>query len=527
MKIFVSRRKILDAYGRWNQRQEFPSVELLLRPATGFAPGDMTSLDTRTMPSAFLKFLVEDELLDLTPPQRSKLYLAVHGTHADADMLCSKPADVHTFISSLRAQGTYNAEVKILGRWYPVLLKSTYHAPKDGWPAHTNVEGKLKLVDVQYPLHFMVTSQHFKDDVDETVPVPGKEVLAWFNLRHITQNVIEYDRRCGHAEEVRTRVGKLVGCRSSVLAAVPGQFGSMNIIEVPLGSVEVPKKVVIDDELEAQNARHTFDTREVVSVLPFVRAFSLDLKKWVYFDADDATEYEFDDRAIEWLVLPDAEKTLLSRLFTGARTGLFGDVLADKHGGMIILANGKPGVGKTLTAEVFAEVTHAPLYVMEMSELGIDTTKIEDNLGKVFRRVTRWGAILLLDEADVFLAHRGDSLERSVIVGIFLRLMDYYRGLLFLTSNRAQDIDEAFKSRITVRVDYPDLDRMARLAVWRVMLQHARLTVTGDVNGDLNGVPDLELNGRQIRNMTRLLKVLYGTNVTVEQVERTCAFACR
>ena len=176
-----------------------------------------------------------------------------------------------------------------------------------------------------------------------------------------------------------------------------------------------------------------------------------------------------------------------------------------------------------MTAEIFAEITERPLYVMEMSELGIKVEEIEKNLSVIFQRVTKWGAILLMDEADVFLAKRGESLERSVIVGIFLRLMDYYKGLLFLTSNRSDVIDPAFKSRITIKFDYPDLTPEVRKEIWEIMLTKAGIAITGGVDG----VPDLPLNGRQIRNMVRLLKVIHGESVTSEQVHDVCNFACK
>ena len=203
---------------------------------------------------------------------------------------------------------------------------------------------------------------------------------------------------------------------------------------------------------------------------------------------------------------------------------LFGDLLRGKSGGMVILANGKPGVGKTLTAEVFAEHTKRPLYVMEMGELGTNLASVEQNLQRVFLRATRWNAVLLMDEADIFMHKRDDNLERSAIVGVFLRLLDYYHGLFFLTSNRAEVIDPAFKSRITLQLDYPDLDRDARLKIWDLMFKMANIEVTDG----LDGLPDIELNGRQIRNLVRLVKVMNpGGKVTSEKVKEICRFACK
>lgn len=58
-------------------------------------------------------------------------------------------------------------------------------------------------------------------------------------------------------------------------------------------------------------------------------------------------------------------------------------------------------------------------------------------------------AVVLLDEADVFLEERDmKDLNRNALVSVFLRALEYYNGIVILTSNRVGTFDEAFKSRI-------------------------------------------------------------------------------
>ena len=141
-------------------------------------------------------------------------------------------------------------------------------------------------------------------------------------------------------------------------------------------------------------------------------------------------------------------KSVLRRVFETPTDKLFGDLIRGKHGGVVILACGSPGVRKTLTAEVYAEMSRRPLYVLEFGELGTTVQEIEHNLERVFARVVRWRAVLQFDECEIFLSQRGNDLERSAIVGIFLRMLDYYEGLLFLTTNRADALDPAIRSRV-------------------------------------------------------------------------------
>lgn len=147
-------------------------------------------------------------------------------------------------------------------------------------------------------------------------------------------------------------------------------------------------------------------------------------------------------------------------------------MIEGKGKGIIILLSGPPGVGKTLTAESVAEEMKVPLYIMAAGDLGLDPRSVETKLQDVMSMCSRWGAILLLDEADIFLEERSlHELERNKLVSIFLRVLEYYEGIMFLTTNRVQTFDAAFQSRIHISLEYPELDKPARKAIWRNFLE--------------------------------------------------------
>lgn len=113
-----------------------------------------------------------------------------------------------------------------------------------------------------------------------------------------------------------------------------------------------------------------------------------------------------------------------------------------------------------------------PLYIMAAGDLGLDPRSVENKLQDVMSMCSRWGAILLLDEADVFLEERSlHELERNKLVSIFLRVLEYYEGIMFLTTNRVQTFDAAFQSRIHISLEYPELDKAARKAIWQNFLE--------------------------------------------------------
>ena len=116
--------------------------------------------------------------------------------------------------------------------------------------------------------------------------------------------------------------------------------------------------------------------------------------------------------------------------------------------------------------------------------------------------------VVLLDETDVFLEERDmKDLHRNALVSVFLRVLEYYEGILFMTTNRVDNIDAAFQSRIHVSLGYPDLSADSRRQIWRNFLEGA--TLKSEVSEkDLDELAELKLNGRQIKNILKTAQLL-------------------
>eukprot|EP01117_Protostelium_nocturnum_P004815 TRINITY_DN1745_c2_g1_i1.p1 TRINITY_DN1745_c2_g1~~TRINITY_DN1745_c2_g1_i1.p1 ORF type:complete len:518 (+),score=167.48 TRINITY_DN1745_c2_g1_i1:163-1716(+) len=143
---------------------------------------------------------------------------------------------------------------------------------------------------------------------------------------------------------------------------------------------------------------------------PSVAGFSFSSKKWGEILVSQIAEIEFDDTAYDRLVLPADKKTLVKALVDQHQNNrkVFSDIISGKGGGRIFLLHGPPGVGKTLTAEAIAERLHDPLYSVTMGELGTNTTDLEAKLQEILEVASIWNAVILIDEADIFLEQRSD-----------------------------------------------------------------------------------------------------------------------
>lgn len=183
------------------------------------------------------------------------------------------------------------------------------------------------------------------------------------------------------------------------------------------------------------------------------------------------------------------------------------DLISGKGNGLVMLLHGGPGTGKTLTAESVAEIARRPLYPVTCGDIGTEPGRVEAYLESVFHIGKTWGCVVLLDEADVFLEERSfENLQRNALVSVFLRALEYYDGILILTSNRVGHFDEAFKSRIQLAIRYKPLDRDQRTEIWKNFIRRLETLQEDDIDfADLKDhVPELakkEMNGREIRNV--------------------------
>jgi len=216
--------------------------------------------------------------------------------------------------------------------------------------------------------------------------------------------------------------------------------------------------------------------------------------------------YHRKENAFNKLELNPKHKKLLKELVEqhAKNTERLSDLVPGKGNGLIVLLHGPPGVGKTLTAESVAILTEKPLYTLSMSDLGQAPSAVETVLLRAFELAVHWKAILLFDEADVFLESRSLSdLRRNGLVSVLLRVLEYFQGILFLTTNRVKTFDEAFQSRVHIAIKYDELKPHERENIWKMWI--AQLSdEKADTQNILDEIEELAaapLNGRQIRNV--------------------------
>ena len=231
------------------------------------------------------------------------------------------------------------------------------------------------------------------------------------------------------------------------------------------------------------------------------------------------------------LILPEEQKKTMSELVlsqTETQERTRSQLGNRARSGLTVLLHGGPGTGKTFTATCIAEKNRRPL-LLGFIEVGGSIADLEQSLNQSFQLAERWGAILLLEDVDAFLAQRRHG-ESSNLVATFtkaIQAIGKHSGVLFLTTCRVGVLDEAVLSRIDYTVRYEALSHHAHQQIWRMAL---RDKVQGSLEQDirirlqdwehLKGMEDL--NGRDIQTVVlaaRQLASRQGEPLRMEAIE--------
>jgi len=253
-----------------------------------------------------------------------------------------------------------------------------------------------------------------------------------------------------------------------------------------------------------------------VLIHPLVMVFHLSKHLRCTTHVSNLKRYKYDKKMIGKLVIDDTRKALV-KVLIAHRTSKYQDIISSKSGGAIVMLCGSPGTGKTLTAEVFAESEERALYSVQCSQLGVTPEELETELMKVLTRAQRWNAVLLLDEADVYVHKRGKDIIQNAMVGVFLRVLEYHNAIMFLTTNRAKDIDDAVASRCTAKLVYENPSTAELTRIWRVLVDTANAKMSDEQIAKVVAAHG-ELSGRDVKNLLKLAMLVSEEEITAKTI---------
>ncbi|KAL7955206.1 hypothetical protein V8C34DRAFT_292204 [Trichoderma compactum] len=436
-----------------------------------------------------------------------------------------------------------------------------FHQDPEGVKQRLTVRGRkvLDLQGLQYRLYNGIALHDTGKECIEKHNVEGRILLdaVGYNKYHLAKGKRENDKK----DDESTVGWRLFDSDSDSSSSSSSDPDSDSLNETSAKRTAVRR---LGERDFLQNKQHMESREEDLCFISgMLGGYALKNKIWMEFYIEDVEPMVWNDTAYSHLVYDDQQKDLVlsfvqnhnphrvastaptasssaSTTSASATPAPMEDVIVGKGQGLIILLSGPPGTGKTLTAEAVADRTHRPLFYLQAEDLGINAASLGANIKHVFEMATEWNAVILLDEADVFMAERNpNDIHRNELVSIFLRELEYFRGIIFLTTNLYHTIDAAFRSRVSLHLLFQSLNRDARETVWRKFLQRLpeqkglELPSTEDAadstevkatlgDAELQQLSLWQLNGREIKNAVRMVKSWCdhkGYLMTLERLE--------
>ncbi|MEM5389175.1 ATP-binding protein [Paraburkholderia phymatum] len=416
-----------------------------------------------------------------------------------------------------------------------LVRRMRYVEPEQGMPyvvidmlANTMQSANSEHTDPHMRLSGMTTSLVFNrlDVANRTIP----ELLAEFGFyKECPEFKREYEQYARRFLAFQPRFGaQFVVSKATFTVDAKGAAELTRIVD------GVSAKCVNDEETLERRFQMTADADfwrganvaggfDKVPLHCYVCLYHLEWHRNIWVHVQNMTEYQYQPELRDKLVLPEHHRDLID-ILTSKLNVFVQDFVPGKSGGTTILCQGAPGLGKTLTAEIYSEVVGKPLYRVHSGQLGTTAASVGATLSGILQRATRWDAILLLDEADVYIRRRDNDLEHNAIVAEFLRTLEYFNGLLFMTTNRIDDVDDAILSRCIAKIQYETPPGRDAVRLWKLLAEQLGADIDDDLIETLTSAYP-KASGRDIKELLKLTtRYCRAKQIPLsEQAFRTCA----
>ncbi|KAK3322969.1 hypothetical protein B0H66DRAFT_473807 [Apodospora peruviana] len=247
-------------------------------------------------------------------------------------------------------------------------------------------------------------------------------------------------------------------------------------------------------EAEMQlNRRVVVESQDNLLIMPHLTfGYSLNHRTWQKFDIESLTPVEADRSVFDKVVLDEQKKDVLKTLVEGHMelTTRYDDLISGK----------------------VAEHLGCPLLRADPTSIQPDTFRIVQGydapLAQFLKDATEWSSLVLFDA--------------------FLRQAEYFKGIIFLTTNLGRTIDPAVLSRAQIHITFPALTEEHRALVWQNFINRVPEDVGSLTATDVTRLAKWRVNGREIKNILNMAVSWYRKKgeFSVESVETLINTIC-
>jgi len=184
---------------------------------------------------------------------------------------------------------------------------------------------------------------------------------------------------------------------------------------------------------------------------------------------------------------------------------------AGGNSGVRALLTGPSGTGKTLAARILAAELGMDLYRVDLAAVvNKYIGETEKNLHRVLATAEDLDVVLLLDEGDALLGARtevrsANDRYANLETNYLLQRLESYQGIVLITTNAAEAIDNAFQRRMDVVLNFMAPQAEERWHIWQLHLPPAHSV---DAAALERVAARCAMTGGQIRNAAQLATLL-------------------
>jgi len=272
---------------------------------------------------------------------------------------------------------------------------------------------------------------------------------------------------------------------------------SINIIEFPIDS----HVLLLSDDYAGDDYK---DPDDINVISQYVDVYWIDRDIYGYIHYKHLSPITYDTNKFDRLTIESDQKQLLKMSSSKYLAS------PDHIRCMSIILYGPPGTSKTLGAKYLAEYLKIPMITINDNHIKAGIHHLE----KIFNIAYTYKCMLVIDDADVFMAKRttqGQEYEKTV--NNLLNLINDHKGILVATTNHIDQIDSSFYSRFMLKLDFTINNYQH---VWNQILEQ------NNIHLDDHDYQFPKIDKREIENVIQmaLLDVLDDpANVTIEHLK--------
>jgi len=176
---------------------------------------------------------------------------------------------------------------------------------------------------------------------------------------------------------------------------------------------------------------------------------------------------------------------------------------------------GASGTGKTVSVGILGNECQVPVYRIDLSLIISKWVgETEKNIKTIFDYAENKNCILFFDEGDALFSKRteqknANDRNSNQEIAYLLQRIEIFNGIVFLCTNKLQNMDDAFKRRFHSRIEFTIPQNEQRFKLWKKYITSINIELEDKTYRKLAEIP---VSGAVIKNFCKWYYIIEYTD---------------